>query len=976
MVKTKIFFMKNILAYIAVMCAMHVAVAPAVFAADQTTLSVTVNSITVPPTATIVRVDNVTAHTADVVVDADPSYANINVDVVLTFTDHNGQTTQQTVRVTVDATGRMTVPATNLLPGTQYGVTVQYSVAGANIYSTPSASATFTTLIDAPHTLTAAVNPVTPSTAVDLTVGIDGALVGTAAVFTVEVTHQKTNAVYTIQSTKTVDGSTVTLPVTGLDPATTYSFRVKYGRMGTTVESDYSAPATATTLPLTPNIGTIVPDPNNTDTGVTVPMIVDAGVVGSTIDVVLMVKNTDTGVVTTLHLTVPVTDTTVNIPVAGLAPGTTYAFQAQYAPTGTAAFSYPSAEVIATTSAPSAPIITSIVADPIAPDTRAMVTLAVDSDLIGHTMDFAVALTDTRTGQTVIVHVTTPITDTTVTLPVAGLVPSTAYDVDVRYALVGTSAYSPSSNTVSHTTATPSAPIIVSVDPDAVHPTTAATVVVSVDPAVIGTTITMVVQVTNPQTGQILTFPVTVLVTSSTISVPITGLSPDTHYTIAAQYGIGGAGTLSPLSPSVPYNTSRTKDDDKKNDKKDDNKKSDDAGTTETVVLPPAGPWIPTDTLPATPEDAGVTPPTPHIPAPDTGDTGDATASPTTPAKDSRDGRRDWTIAAAVGTVAEWATFGTRIARDYLATSAGEAGYRALATAGATAGVASALAVGAVPFFSALPNAMVGGTFLRFLELFGVLGRRKEERNWGTVFEKMTHLPIPAVKIVLTDMKGDELATTYSDREGRFGFLVEPGTYYFQAHKKDFVVVNNIERDDLYGSVYHGTPVTIAKDTVMVTNIAMESLTQDWEAYGRRKVAQYHSLFSIVKKYFFVVLYYAGFLATAVITYFFPSLFNIVMLTLYVMIFIYQTFFKKKKYGEVVTAAGAPIPFAVVSLHDTGTGTKEKFAVTDGAGRYYMLADDGKYTIRAKGQPVSGVAFDKQAQVVVRDGIVKEDVVV
>ena len=140
--------------------------------------------------------------------------------------------------------------------------------------------------------------------------------------------------------------------------------------------------------------------------------------------------------------------------------------------------------------------------------------------------------------------------------------------------------------------------------------------------------------------------------------------------------------------------------------------------------------------------------------------------------------------------------------------------------------------------------------------------------------------------------------------------------------------------------------------------------------------ARYHSFFTRVKKYFFVVLYYAGFLATAIITYFFPSAFNITMLVLYVVIFIYQTFFKKKKYGEVSTTAGSPIPFAVVSLHDASTGVKEKFAVTDGAGRYYMLADDGKYTLRAKGQPVSGVAFDKQAHVTVREGLVKEDVVV
>ena len=968
-VKTKT-FMKKILAVIVVGMFFSVVAYPYVYAADQTTLSVTVANIVVPPTATIVRVENVTAHTADVVADADVAYANKTLDVILTFTDHNGQTTTQNVTVTTDAAGRMTIPATNLLPGTQYNVTVQYSLTNAHVYSTPSAPAPFTTLIDAPHSLTAALNPAAPSTAVDLTVGVDSALAGTSANFTVEITNQRTGNVYTVQTTQAINGSTVTLPITSLDPATTYDFRVRYGRTGTTTISGYFAVASATTIPLAPMIDSITPDPAHTDTAATIALLVDAGVVGTTIDVALTVHDTQTGQTTVLHTTVPVTTTTVTIPVAGLAPGTTYTMQAQYAPTGTAAYSQPSPSVSYTTTAPAAPTIASIAADPSAPDTRATMTVDVDADLIGQTMDFAVAVTDTRTGQTTVVHVTTTVTGTTVVLPLAGLTPSTTYDADVRYARTGTNAYSPSSNTVNHTTSAPAAPTVVSVTPDASQPTTAAVVSVAVNPVVVGTTITIVVQVTNPQTGQTMTFPITQLVTSPTIPVAISGLTPDVTYTIVAQYGIDGTGEMSALSTPVTYNTTVPKDDDDDDDK-DDKKDNDDAGDAQPVTLPPTEPWIPDDTLPTTPEDAGITPPTPYIPTQTDDITPPAGGSTTTPR--TQDTRMANAFFEKIG---EWFATTAESVRTQVASGAAEASYVAVATTGVLAGMLSAGAAGAVPLFSALPSAFNGGIFLRFLELFGILGRRKEERNWGTVFEKNTHLPIPAVKIVLADMKGDELATTYSDREGRFGFLVEPGTYYFQAHKKDFTIVTDMTQDDLYGSVYHGTPVTVAQDAVMVTNIAMESPTQDWAAYGQRMAARYHSFFTRVKKYFFVVLYYAGFLATAIITYFFPSAFNITMLVLYVVIFIYQTFFKKKKYGEVSTTAGSPIPFAVVSLHDASTGVKEKFAVTDGAGRYYMLADDGKYTLRAKGQPVSGVAFDKQAHVTVREGLVKEDVVV
>lgn len=951
-----------------------------VYAADQTTLSVTVAGVVTPPSATIVRVENVTAHTADIVADTNSTYANTALDVLLTFTDHNGQVTTQTVRrVTADATGRVTVPATQLLPGTPYGVTVQYSLANAQTYSAPSASVAFTTLIDAPHSLAAVVNPADPSTAVNLTVGVDGALTGTTTVFTIEVTNRRTGVTYTIQRTQNVDGSTMTLPVTALDPATTYDFRVRYARAGTTVTSAYSAVASATTIPLTPTITTIVPDPANADTGATVTIAVDAGVVGTTIDLTLFVRDTHTGQVTTIRTTVPVTGTTITVPLAGLTPGTTYDMQVQYAPTGTTAYSAVSAVASHTTAVPTAPVIVSVDADTAAPDHAATLTVTVDPDLVGQTMDFAVAVTDTRTGQTTIAHVTAVVTGATMTLPLSGLTPSTTYHINVRYAPAGTTAYSPSSNTVNHTTSAPSAPTIVSVTPVATAPATTATVTVAVSPQVIGTTVQMVVSVTDTQTGVVSTFPVTVAVTSSQIPVTITGLTPGGTYQITAQYGVDGAGSMSPLSPPVTYKApTANNDDDDDDDDNDGNTNNNGAGNTPPVVVTPNTPSIPSDVLPTTPEDAGVTPPTPHIPGRTSDDgaekehTDDDTAS-------SR--RRGAGTMAFLGTT--WTAAQERIvdfaqrAGVALTSATAETGYQAVAVAGAVAGALSAGAAGAVPLFSsALPGAFNGGIFLRFLELFGVLGRRKEERDWGTVFEKNTHLPIPAVKVVLADMKGEELATTYSDREGRFGFLVEPGTYYFQVHKKDFTVVTDLEHDGLYGNVYRGAPVTVTQDKVIVTNIAMESPTNDWAVYGQRAAARHRTSFAILKKYFFVVLYYAGFIATGIITVLFPSLFNITMLTLYVVIFIYQTFFKKKNYGEVVTATGAPIPFAVVSLHDMATGTKEKFAVTDGAGRYYMLANDGTYTIRAKGQPVSGVAFDKEATVTVREGIVKEDVVV
>jgi hypothetical protein len=181
---------------------------------------------------------------------------------------------------------------------------------------------------------------------------------------------------------------------------------------------------------------------------------------------------------------------------------------------------------------------------------------------------------------------------------------------------------------------------------------------------------------------------------------------------------------------------------------------------------------------------------------------------------------------------------------------------------------------------------------------------------------------------------------------------------------------------DRYGHVYNGGEFEIGGDNIILYNIAMKSLVINWEEYSKKKVRQYKSTLSLVKKYFFMAVYVFGAGATVVIAYFYPTTFNLVMLGIYILLFIYQIFFKKKKYGMIETAGGTPVPFAVVSLHDKDSNEKQRFAVTDSIGRYYLLADNGQYNMKAKGQPVSGVKFEKQGDIHVNDGIVRKDIIV
>jgi hypothetical protein len=180
--------------------------------------------------------------------------------------------------------------------------------------------------------------------------------------------------------------------------------------------------------------------------------------------------------------------------------------------------------------------------------------------------------------------------------------------------------------------------------------------------------------------------------------------------------------------------------------------------------------------------------------------------------------------------------------------------------------------------------------------------------------------------------------------------------------------------DPLYGDVYVGEPITIEENKMITINIAMNALNINWEEYAKKKSQVYKGFFSTFKKWLFIIIYYAGFIATVVVTYLYPTVINGILLSLYILLFIYDHFIKKKKYGTVETDKRDPIPFAIVSLYDKNSREKKSFAVTDVIGRYYLLAENGNYDMHIKGQPVGGTLFEKKGDVHVRDGLVRKDV--
>ena len=290
---------------------------------------------------------------------------------------------------------------------------------------------------------------------------------------------------------------------------------------------------------------------------------------------------------------------------------------------------------------------------------------------------------------------------------------------------------------------------------------------------------------------------------------------------------------------------------------------------------------------------------------------------------------------------------------------------------GAITGSTLLLAGAGIPLFATTPTMFQD---MLLLNLFGVFVKRKNQQRWGTVFDIDTKRPIPATKIVLFDEKMRELETTYSDKDGRFGFLAREGKYKIDAYKKNYKAFVDKVQDEIYGNLYRGDIIEIKGDEVLHVNLAMKNQTVNWKEYANKKIAEYMSTWSYVKKYLFTTLYFIGFMATVIITFYYPSVFNIILLVINLIFFVAIFLFKRKDHGTVKSKGDKPVPFAVLNLYDDN-GKKDAFAVTDVIGRYYMLADNGRYALKVSGQPTGEVKKEFQDNVRVRDGMVSKEIV-
>ncbi len=114
-----------------------------------------------------------------------------------------------------------------------------------------------------------------------------------------------------------------------------------------------------------------------------------------------------------------------------------------------------------------------------------------------------------------------------------------------------------------------------------------------------------------------------------------------------------------------------------------------------------------------------------------------------------------------------------------------------------------------------------------FLQPLLLLGRRKR-KGWGQVYDTLTRNPVDLALVRLLDFKTNKVVQSrVTDKEGRYVFFADPGTYRIEVNKNEFrfpsVLLQDVQEDGPFTDIYHGEPITVtADDTAIVANIPLD----------------------------------------------------------------------------------------------------------------------------------------------------------
>lgn len=236
--------------------------------------------------------------------------------------------------------------------------------------------------------------------------------------------------------------------------------------------------------------------------------------------------------------------------------------------------------------------------------------------------------------------------------------------------------------------------------------------------------------------------------------------------------------------------------------------------------------------------------------------------------------------------------------------------------------------------------------------ILALLGLRRRRTPWGTVYDSVTKQPLDPVYVVLQDLNGKEIATSITDLDGRYGFLVTRGQYRIIVNKTNYIFPSKKlfgkTEDELYQGLYFSEIIDVKEDGEVITkNIPMDPVNFDWNEFAKRdqKLLSSYSRRDVWVARIADILFIAGFIFTIIACLVSPMLYNYIIFAFYIlMLALKRTVLKPRSYGRIRRKENQnPLSFAIIRIFFAGSEHEVAHKVADESGKYYCLVPNGKY---------------------------------
>lgn len=321
-------------------------------------------------------------------------------------------------------------------------------------------------------------------------------------------------------------------------------------------------------------------------------------------------------------------------------------------------------------------------------------------------------------------------------------------------------------------------------------------------------------------------------------------------------------------------------------------------------------------------------------------------------------------------------------AKETLETPAGAVTSKTVTTVGVVTGGATSFAT----LFFTQAFSIKDLVFLP-AQLWGLLlsafGIKRRHRPWGTVYDSITKQPLDPAYIELKTLDGKDVATAFTDLDGRYGFIAPPGTYRIVANKTNYkfpsMKLTGKTEDEFYTNLYFGDTVTFSEgSTLLARDIPMDPEGFDWNEYAKRsqKLMGFYSRNTIFIERLSRWLFIVGFIITLFVLLVDPQPYSIAICVLYVLVWVLRKVGPgDHPHGVVIDKeTGIPFAFGVVKVSHPNTNIVVRNSITDALGRYYCLVTKGTYNVAVMRKEKDGTysSLDFSKTVDASRGIIRE----